>query len=421
MPSTPVSRCPVLDITAGAVHAEAAALRAQGPAVLVELPGGVRAWSVTRHSVIREMTTDPRISRDPHRHWPGIADIPEGWQLAAITLQRTFVNAYGAEHRQRRRRLAPSFSPRRVAAMRPRVQATADALVARLAELAPGETADLRSALSLPLTMTVICDLFGVPESMRDRLGAAIDGIIDTTVTPEQSAAIQVELDACLTELVRRKRQAPGDDLTSDLLTGSVDGAPAMPEEELHDSFFLLIGAGYETAVNLITSAAHALLAHPHYRERIAENTLTWDDVIEETLRHEGPVMHLPLRYALADIDLGEGVLIRQGDPVLLAFAAAGRDPELHADTPDTFDPDRSEKEHLAFGHGPHYCLGAHLARLEAHVALTTLFDAFPRIGLAAPGPPPRIPSLVINGFAELPVVPRPREGAGVPHPRRPA
>src|SRR5262249_10144850 len=159
---------------------EAAVLRARRPAVLVELPGPVRAWSVTRHSVIQALTSDPRVSRDFRRHWPGLADVPEGWPLTPIALQQNFTNAYGEEHRGFRRRTAPSFSPRRVERMRPQVQATAERLVEALAVLPPGATADLRQDLSQPLTMTVICDLFGVPTHLRRNLGTAMDALLDT-------------------------------------------------------------------------------------------------------------------------------------------------------------------------------------------------------------------------------------------------
>lgn len=170
-----------------------------------------------------------------------------------------------------------------------------------------------------------------------------------------------------------------------------------------------MIGAGYETAVNLITSAAHALLAHPEHIALIREGALGWSDVVEETLRVDGPVMHLPLRYAVEEIDLGEGVVIGKGDPILIGFGAAGRDPDLHPDCPEQFDPTRADKAHLAFGHGPHFCLGVHLARLEAEVTLSTLFTRLPDLALAHPGQEPaRLPSLIVNGPAGLEVIPHP-------------
>ncbi|GAB3209189.1 cytochrome P450 [Marinactinospora endophytica] len=408
MDAVPLSRCPVLDPTATAPHEEAAGLRARGPAVRVELPGGVIAWSVTRYDVIRALTADPRVSRDPYRHWPGRAHVPEGWALRTVALQRSFVNAYGSQHHERRRRVSVSFSPRRVEAMRPRVQATAEALVDGMARLAPGERTDLRQALSRPLTVTVICDLFGVPEAMRERIAGGVDAILDTAASPERARANHAELQAGLIELLRHKRRHPGPDLVGDLLAPHGDAGP-LPEQEVIDTLFLMLGAGFETAVNLITSAVHALLAHPRHVDLVRGGVIGWNDVIEETLRHEGPVMHLPLRYAVEDIDLGEGVLIRGGDPILLAFAAAGRDPAVHPTAPDEFDPTRADKRHLAFGHGTHFCLGAHLARLETDIALRTLFGRLPAVALADPGrSPARVASFMVNGPDELIVVPHP-------------
>ncbi|MFJ1752775.1 cytochrome P450 [Kitasatospora sp. NPDC088134] len=427
--------CPVLDPSGSALHEEAAALRAAGPAVLVELPGKVLAWSVTRHSVIQALTTDPRVSRDFRRHWPGAADAPEGWALAAVAFQDSFFNMYGEEHRKARGRIAPAFSPRRVELMRPQVQATADRLVAALGEVPPGAEVDLRQALSLPLTMTVICDLFGVPEEMREALGHAIDAVLDSTLGPAEALAAQGELHARISAFIAYKRSRPGPDLTTDLLLGDGNdgndrndgsggsggsGAPGpepIPEPVLIGTMFAMIGAGYETAVNLITSAVQELLDHPEQLAAVRAGTVDWADVVEETLRLDGPVMHLPLRYALADLDLGEGVVIPQGDPIVIGFAAAGRDPQVHPSCPAEFDPARADKSHLAFGFGPHFCPGAHLARLEARIALATLFDRLPELAPARPGErPERIASIMVNGPARLDVVPRP--AGAVPPPR---
>ncbi|MFI6581320.1 cytochrome P450 [Embleya sp. NPDC050493] len=401
----------MLDPTARAAHAEAAALRARGPAVLVELPGGVRAWSITRYGVIQALTTDPRVSRDFRRHWPGLAELADGWPMASVALQQSLANTYGEEHRRLRARLAPSFAPRRVEAMRPRVQATADRLVDALAAVPPGESVDVRQALSLPLTMTVICDLLGVPDHLRAGLGTAIDAILDTTIDATEAVLRQVELQCRLVELLRHKREHPGADLTSDLLIPAAVDQEESSEQQLLDSLFLMLGAGYETSVNLITSVLSELLSHPEHSARLRAGGIDWTDVIEETLRHEGPVMYLPLRYAIEDIELGEGVSIRRGDAIIIAFAAAGRDPAVHPDAPDTFDPTRADKAHLAFGYGPHFCLGAHLARLETRIAVTTLFDRLPRVALAHPDqPPPPIPSLMVNGPTHLDIVPTPAE-----------
>ncbi|MFJ9566425.1 cytochrome P450 [Streptomyces fuscichromogenes] len=408
MSSMSITRCPVLDPTGRAMHTEATSLR-EAPAVLVELPGPVHAWAVTRHSVIQALTNDPRVSRDLRRHWPGLDRMPEGWPLAALALQQSFFNFYGDEHRRSRRRVAPTFSPRQVARMRPQVQATADRLIDALAQLPPGTVVDVRQALALPLTITVISDLFGVPDHLRTGIGKGIDAVLNSSLGPEEALAANNSLYERLGELLRYKREHPAADLTSDLLLPSDPGLEPMPEDVLLGTLFLMIGAGYETTVNLITSAVQAVLDHPETLARIHEGTIGWPDVIEETLRVEGPIMHIPMRCALEDIDLGDGVVIRKGDAITVGFAAAGRDPELHPRCPERFDPTRSSKEHLAFGHGPHFCLGAHLARLEADVALSTLFGRLPGLALAHPGErPARVESFIINGPVGLEVVPRP-------------
>lgn len=382
----------------------------QGPAVPVELPGGVRAWSVTRHAVIKALTSDRRVSRDFRQHWPGRAVVPDDWPLAVLTLQKGVFNAYGPAHHRLRRVLAPWFSPQRMEELRPQVQSAADRLIADLAATASGEAVDLRHALSLPLTMQVICDLFGVLAFMREPLGAAMDALVATTADREQVRARQGELQLRIDQLIQYKTAHPGSDLTSDLLAPSAGGTEPIPARELRDTLSFTLGAGYETSVNLITSAVHAVLAHPRHKARIGRSGgIGWDDVIEETLRHDGPVMHMPLRYAVEDIDLGEGVVIRRGEPIIIAFAAAGRDPDLHPDRPTVFDPTRADKGHLAFGHGPHFCVGAHLARLETRIALTTLFDCLPHLTLAhSDQPPPRIPSFLVNGTEHLDVIPVP-------------
>ena len=412
MPSTPPpvpAGCPVhvLDPSGSAPHSEPAGLRGRGTAVRVELPGGVIAWSVTRYEVIKDLLADPRVSRDFKAHWPGHEAVPESWPLAALVLMDSFLNAYGEEHRRLRRTVTPAFTPRRVKAMEPRIHELARTLVADLGRTPPGETADLRASLSRPLTMAVICDLLGIPEHMRGPVVAAIDSLLDTTVDAEQAMAARVKVDERFGALLKYKRNDPAQDLTTEMLNPAE--GPPLTDKQARDTLFLMIGAGFETTVNMMTSAAHSVLSDPILLDRACRGEADLGEVVEESLRRDGPIMHMPLRYAIEDIDLGEGVVIGRGEPIVVAFGASGRDPQMHPDNPDTFDPGRASKEHLSFGHGAHFCMGSHLARTEARLGLAELFRVLPDITLAEAGrKPSRVISLIVNGASELPVVPRP-------------
>ncbi|CAM5603969.1 Cytochrome P450 OS=Streptomyces tendae OX=1932 GN=GUR47_08010 PE=3 SV=1 [Streptomyces tendae] len=166
-----------------------------------------------------------------------------------------------------------------------------------------------------------------------------------------------------------------------------------------------MISAGYETTVNVIDQAVYSLLTRPDQLELVRKGEVTWGDVVEETLRHEPAVKHLPLRYAVTDIPLPDGRTIARGEAILASYAAANRHPDWHEDA-DTFDATRTLKEHLAFGHGVHFCLGAPLARMEVTLALESLFGRFPDIRLADPAEElPPVPSLISNGHQRLPVL----------------
>lgn len=398
--------CPyVLDINGTNIQAEGAALRADGPVTLVEMPGGIRAWAVSRFETLRELLNDPRVSKDPRQHWPLWMDdqVPEDWPLRIWVSVRNMFTSYGPEHRRLRSLVSSAFTARRTEALRPTIEAITKELLDRIQE---GETdpVDLRAGFAYPLPVEVITRMFGVPDSERERLRVVVDTIFDTTTTPEQAQANGVALYELMAHLVADKRATPGDDLTSALIAVHNDDDGRLAEHELVDTLILMLTAGHETTVNLLDQAITALLTHEDQLASVREGRQSWNDVVEESLRWQAPVAYLPLRYAVADIEVADTV-IRKGDAILAAYAAAGRDPDRYGADADAFDVTRPNKQHLAFGHGVHHCLGAPLARLEALIALPALFDRFPKLALAVPETElTPMHSFLSNGHVEVPV-----------------
>jgi cytochrome P450 len=306
------------------------------------------------------------------------------------------------DHTRFRRLVSRAFTPRATAAFEPVIQRTADALLDAL-ELRRGPV-DLVEAYAAQLPVLVIADLLGVPTERREdflRWGAAAAATLDPGLPFRRYMAAERALRAMhafLREHFVRLRRDPGEDLVSRLVGLPED--EALTERELHATVMLLLGAGFETTVNLLGNGVVLLDAHREQWEALRAAPSGWDGAVEEILRHDSPVQ-ITGRTATSGATLA-GRELRPGTRVIVLLGAANRDPEVF-DQPARFDVGRANaREHLAFSAGIHYCVGAGLARLEGVVGLRTLGERFP--GLRVSGPPVRRDLQTLRGFEHLPV-----------------
>lgn len=389
-------------------------LREHAPVHRTTLPSGVEAWLVTRYADARGALADQRLSKNPGHHSEraahgrGKVGIP-GERSA--NLMTHLLNIDPPDHTRLRRLVSQAFTPRRVAAFEPRVQELADQLVDAIAAKpagADGGAADLIHEYAFPLPIYAICDMLGVPSEDQDdfrdwagmmiRHGGGARGGVGRAVK---------KIRAYLAGLIHRKRQDPGDDLISGLIRAS-DHGEQLTENEAAAMAFILLFAGFETTVNLIGNGTYALLRHPAQRARLREAAVRGDTgllatAVEELLRYDGPVELATWRFATEPLTLG-GQRIGKGEPVLVVLAAADRDPAKFG-RPDVLDLGRRDNQHLGYGHGIHYCLGAPLARLEGQIALGTLFRRLPDLQLAVePNELRWRGGLIMRGLRDLPV-----------------
>ncbi len=314
------------------------------------------------------------------------------------------MNTDPPEHTRLRKLVSQVFTPRRSESLRPLVTKT----VADLLDdpgIPRSEPVDLARLLSFPLPLTVICELLGVPLENRDDFRSWTEAIVSNS-TDEQSIRAHREamaaMAAYLGELIIRKRREPGEDLVTDLIAAHDDEDRLTGGELVVMLSFLLI-AGHETTSSLISNTVLTLLRNPGHLAALCTDPTLIPSAVEESLRFTGPGSFSALRFTTTDVRLGE-VVIPAGEAVAMCTASANRDSAKFA-APDAFDPARRENPHLAFGHGPHFCLGAALARVEAAVAVVGLLERFPGIRLAVPESQLRWRTSDVRGPVELPVL----------------
>ena len=367
---------------------------------------GDGTYVVSTYDEIFALLHDPRVSSDP-RSRPGMdgeTATPEEGQAA---LPLSFINRDPPDHDRLRelamRPFGPPSTPGRIDGMRPWLTEITTGLIDKFAGK---NQVDIVEDFAYPLPVTAICQLLGVPLEDQPRFHQWADAIVETldptTGTFEERARRKSEVTAELGEyfrqLVDARAEQPGDDLLSGLLTDHGPHAP-MSRDDLLATANLLLVAGHETTVNLITNGMLTLLRHPDVLHRLNHDPGLVTTVVEELLRYEPPVQMRTNRAVIADIDIA-GTTIPKGSPLALMLAAGNRDASRFAD-PDRFDPRRTDNAHLGYGGGIHYCFGAPLARIETQVALSELARRLVNPRLVT-DPPPYRPNPELRGPRHL-------------------
>lgn len=405
----------VLDPSGADIPGEVARLRSRGPVSPVELPGEGRGWAVTGYKELRLLLNDPRVGADP-RDWPRFCadEVSAGGVVRQWVQARGLLGAGGPDHARLRALVAPVFGSklgsRRGVGVRTRVRQIASEVLEELAATPDGEQVDLREEFACRVSIAVIAELLGASADFAAALRMWADRALDVVGMP--GAGDDGEMPGLVRELVGFKRDHPGEDLTSALISARDASGSVLSETELIDTVLLIIDAGHWSTTAVLDQAIVALLGHSRQLRKVLGGRVSWPEVVEETLRFRGPIAHV-VRFALEDIEIA-GARIAAGDVIVACLAGGGRDPHVHGYTAGEFDVARRGKDHLAFGSGAHGCLGEPLARMTAVVALQALFTRFPDVRLAVR--PDRLGgsgTFVLDGHAAIPVYLKPVSDCG--------
>ncbi|MFD7903555.1 cytochrome P450 [Kitasatospora sp. NPDC059747] len=381
-------------------HAGYAHLRTACPVVRTTTPDGAPVWLVTRYEDVRAGLADPRLSLSK------ATSTSSGTHGASMpsALDAHLLNMDPPDHTRVRRLVAPAFTARSVARLRPAIERRTAELLDRF----QGGSADVMGDFATPLALTVICDVLGIAEEDRRDFRTWTDAL--RSPAPDAALASRralKDMHRYLVGLIAGKRERPGDDLLTQMVSAHEDG-DRLSEPELVALAFLLLFAGYDNSANLVGNAVLALLTHEEALTALRSGGLAVGRVVDEVMRWNSPSMLASRRFAREDLDIG-GVRIATGERIWMSLTSANRDPQQFDDPgrfdPGRFDPGRfdparhdagrfdparhdagrPEGGHLGFGHGIHHCLGSALARLEAGIAVEALVRRFPSLRAADP------------------------------------
>ncbi|EFL25958.1 cytochrome P450 105C1 [Streptomyces himastatinicus ATCC 53653] len=373
-------------------------LREARPVSPMAFPDGHQGWIVTGYDAVRQLMADTRFSS---RQDIGVLHVPyEIPGLPVVTEPSPvepglFIAMDPPDHTRLRTKLTGAFTVKRMKMLEEHIVDIAERQLDHMARLTP--PVDLVKEFALPLPSLVICELLGVPYGDREQFQVNSVRFLNKELPFDEKIAAYTEMNAYLSELVTRKRAAPGEDILSDLARHD-----DLAIEELTGIAFLLLLAGHETTANMLGLGTFALLEHPEQLAELRADPDLMPGAVEELMRYLS-VVDIVYRYAAEDLELG-GETIGKGSSVVVSMLAANRDPRRF-DNPDTLDIRRKARGHLSFGHGVHQCLGQQLARVEMRAGFEGLLRRFPTLRLAVPADEVKLrTNMQIYGVHELPV-----------------
>lgn len=378
-------------------------MRAEAPVYKARLSLGKNAYLITRYDDVRDALHDKRLLKDPNNAPTKSGGSGNFWMPPSFRpLMHNMLNSDEPNHRRLRNLVHKAFTPRMIMKLVPRIEKIAHDLLDAAQQKSE---VDLIRDYALPLPVTVIMEMIGIPEEDRYRFRGWTESIIVNPTILNMLRAVPAvsKLMRYTRKLADKRRVEPQDDLLTALVQAEDEG-DRFTEDELLGMVFLLIVAGHETTVNLIANGTLALLTHPDQMNLLRSDLSLMETAVEEMLRFDGPLQMTEIYFAREEYQL-HGVAIPQGVAVLPAIMSANRD-EVAFENPNQLDITRKPNKHLAFGQGIHYCLGAPLARLEGKIAFCALLERSPNLRLAVEQSQLKYqPIMLLHRLEQLPVV----------------